>query len=78
MRPDVSLEALLAAVCLRACKCGYRLPVLGWSTTSNCIDEGRRADIVAAGRNDRLVEEVVSRISLHHGVSAASWKIVSM
>jgi putative Mg2+ transporter-C (MgtC) family protein len=37
-----------------------------------------RADIVAAGRNDRLVEEVVSRISLHHGVSAASWKIVSM
>lgn len=34
-----------------------------------------RAEVVSAGRSDRLMEELVSRLSLDAGVSAVSWDI---
>jgi putative Mg2+ transporter-C (MgtC) family protein len=35
-----------------------------------------RADLVSAGRNDLLLEQLVSRLSLEPGVSAVSWETI--
>jgi putative Mg2+ transporter-C (MgtC) family protein len=34
------------------------------------------ADVVTAGRNDRLIERILSRLSLEPGLAATNWQIV--
>ena len=36
-----------------------------------------QANLIMADRNDALLEQVVSRLSLKPGVSAVSWKVVA-
>jgi putative Mg2+ transporter-C (MgtC) family protein len=35
-----------------------------------------QASLIMADRNDTLLEQVISRLSLEPGVSAVSWKVV--
>jgi len=35
-----------------------------------------QADVVTAGRNDRLIERILSRLSIEPGLAATSWQIV--
>ena len=35
-----------------------------------------QANLIVADRNDTLLEQVISRLSLEPGVSAVSWKVV--
>ena len=35
-----------------------------------------QADVVTAGRNDRLIERILSRLSMEPGLAATSWQIV--